>query len=78
MPLTPWYLDPESGGEYTYLNIDISRAASAKFFSFLVIGVMWVLMILLILLLYNILVIGRKIEIAMFTFASAMLFAFPA
>ena len=70
--------DPEGNESYTYLNIDIERASSVLFFSVFVIAVMWVLIIMLLALLYTILVKGRKIEIAMFTFASAMIFAFPA
>lgn len=62
----------------TELNIIIERAGSAKFFSVLVMIIMWVLILMLFLLIFDIVVRGRKIEIAMFTFASAMLFAFPA
>jgi len=71
-------LDEENGGNITSLNIEINRAGSTKFFAMFVIIVMWVLTLMLCLLLFNILVLGRKIEIAMFTFASAMIFAFPA
>ncbi len=63
---------------FTELNIIIERAGSAKFFSVLVMIIMWVLILMLLLLIFDIVVRGRKIEIAMFTFASAMLFAFPA
>ena len=71
-------LDEESSESYTILNIDIARAGSVTFFSFFVIVVMWILIIMLMALIYTILVNGRKIEIAMFTFSSAMIFAFPA
>ncbi len=71
-------LNKESSEFYTILNIDIARADSVTFFSFFVIVVMWILIIMLMALIYTILVNGRKIEIAMFTFSSAMIFAFPA
>lgn len=71
-------LDKSTPDNMTELNIDIERAGSAKFFSVLVMIIMWVLILMLFLLMFDILVRGRKIEIAMFTFASAMLFAFPA
>jgi len=71
-------LDPESGGPTTDLNIEIERAGSVMFFSFFVMGVMWMLIIMLCFMLYGILVNGRKVEIAMFAFAAALLFAFPA
>ena len=71
-------LDKESSESYTILNIDIARAGSVVFFSFFVIVVMWILILMLMALLFTILVYGRKIEIAMFTFSSAMIFAFPA
>lgn len=71
-------LNNENENNFTELSIDISRADSIKFFSVLVMIIMWVLILMLFLLIFDILVRGRKIEIAMFTFCSAMLFAFPA
>ena len=71
-------LEKNSPDNTTELYIYIERAASAKFFSTLVMIIMWILILMLFLLVFDILVRGRKIEIAMFTFASAMLFAFPA
>jgi len=71
-------LQKDNPDNTTELYIDISRAGSIKFFSVLVMIIMWVLIIMLFLLIFDIVVRGRKIEIAMFTFASAMLFAFPA
>jgi len=71
-------LEKSSPDNTTELYIDIARAGSTKFFSVLVMIIMWVLISMLFLLIFDILVRGRKIEIAMFTFASAMLFAFPA
>lgn len=71
-------LEKNNPDNTTELYIYIERAASAKFFSTLVIIIMWILILMLFLLIFDILVRGRKIEIAMFTFASAMLFAFPA
>lgn len=71
-------LQNDNPDNMTELYIDISRADSIKFFSVLVMIIMWVLITMLFLLIFDILVRGRKIEIAMFTFASAMLFAFPA
>jgi hypothetical protein len=70
--------DTESNDYYTILNIQIERAYSVKFFSFFVICTMWLLIILLMSLLFNIIIRKRKIEINMFTFTSAMIFAFPA
>ncbi len=71
-------LEKENPDNTTELYIDVERAGSIKFFAVLVMIIMWVLIIMLFLLIFDILVRGRKIEIAMFTFASAMLFAFPA
>lgn len=71
-------LEKENPDNTTELYIDVERAGSIKFFAVLVMIIMWVLITMLFLLIFDILVRGRKIEIAMFTFASAMLFAFPA
>lgn len=71
-------LEKENPDNTTELYIDVERAGSIKFFAILVMIIMWVLIVMLFLLIFDILVRGRKIEIAMFTFASAMLFAFPA
>ena len=70
--------DPDSKDFNTILNFQIERAESVRFFSFFVIVTMWLLIILLMALLFNIIVRKRKIEINMFTFSSAMIFAFPA
>jgi hypothetical protein len=71
-------LDPGNNGAFSVLNIHIGRASSVIFFAGFVMIVMWVLIIMLILLIYSVVIHRRKIEITMFTFASAMLFAFPA
>ena len=70
--------NPESFESFTNLNINIERSNSVMFFSIFVITVMWLLIFVLISLVFTVLVKGRKIEINMFTFTSAMIFAFPA
>lgn len=70
--------DKTASGNYTILDIGIERSDSVRLFSFFVIGTMWILIIVLFAILYNVIIRHRKIEINMFTFSSSMLFAFPA
>ncbi|MCE1165588.1 MAG: DUF4436 domain-containing protein [Bacteroidetes bacterium] len=71
-------LDPENNGSYTVLNLNVARAGSVKFFAVAVMAIMWILIFMLMLVIFNISVRGKKIEATMFTFISSMLFAFPA
>jgi hypothetical protein len=70
--------NPESSESYTILNIKIGRASSIKFFSVFVMVAMWALSLMVILLVLSVLLRARKVELAMFAFCSAMLFALPA
>jgi hypothetical protein len=64
--------------EYSVLDIEISRSASVIFFSVFVMLAMWSLTILTILLVLSVLTRKRKVEISMFAFTSALMFALPA
>jgi len=70
-------------GKYTdesYINIEthVERAGTVKFFSMFVGGLMWVLSIGVLFLMLSVLLRGRKVELAMFSFMATLLFAFYA
>jgi len=71
-------LAPEGNDLLTVLNFEICRSDSVKFFSMFVVFLMWMLIILLLTLIYNVVVKGRKLEIGFLTFSASLLFAFPA
>jgi hypothetical protein len=56
--------------------MNIARAATTKFFSFFVMIMMWGLTIAVLLLTLSVVLRGRKVELAMFSFTAALLFAF--
>jgi len=66
----------ESTNDYVGIEMAISRAATTKFFSFFVMIMMWGLTIAVLLLTMSVVVRGRKVELAMFSFTAALLFAF--
>lgn len=66
----------ESTNDYVGIEMSISRAATTKFFSFFVMIMMWGLTIAVLLLTLSVVVRGRKVELAMFSFTAALLFAF--
>ena len=66
----------ESTNDYVGIEMSVSRAATTKFFSFFVMIMMWGLTIAVLLLTLSVVVRGRKVELAMFSFTAALLFAF--
>ena len=64
----------------TYINIEMSiaRSSMVKFFSIFVMCLMWGVSIAVLLLVLSVVVRGRKVEIAMFSFIATLLFAFVA
>lgn len=68
----------ESTDDYVGIDMTISRAATTKFFSLFVMTMMWGLTIGVMLLTLSVVLRGRKVELAMFSFTAALLFAFAA
>jgi hypothetical protein len=68
----------ESTEDYVGIDMTIARASTTKFFSFFVMIMMWGLTIGVILLTLSVVLRGRKVELAMFSFTAALLFAFAA
>jgi hypothetical protein len=68
----------ESTDDYVGIDMTISRAATTKFFSLFVMAMMWGLTIGVMLLTLSVVLRGRKVELAMFSFTAALLFAFAA
>jgi hypothetical protein len=68
----------ESTEDYVGIDMTISRASTTKFFSLFVIVMMWGLTIAVLLLTLSCILRGRKVELAMFSFTAALLFAFAA
>lgn len=66
----------ESTNDYVGIDMTISRAPTTKFFSFFVMIMMWGLTIAVLLLTLSVVTRGRKVELAMFSFTAALLFAF--
>lgn len=66
----------ESTEDYVAIDMTISRASTTKFFSFFVMIMMWGLTIAVLLLTLSVVLRGRKVELAMFSFSAALLFAF--
>ncbi len=66
----------ESDEDLVGIDMTISRAATTKFFSFFVMIMMWGLTIAVLLLTLSCVLHGRKVELAMFSFTAALLFAF--
>ena len=68
----------ESAVDYPVIDITIQRAGTARFFSIFIMVAMWLLTIAVVFLVIHVLTGRRKIEIGMFSFLGALLFAFPA
>lgn len=66
----------ESQNDLVGIDMTISRAATTKFFSLFVMMMMWGLTISVLLLTLSVVLRGRKVELAMFSFTAALLFAF--
>jgi hypothetical protein len=68
--------NPEPGS--ASVDIQIKRAPTSKFFSFFIMGAQWLLTLAALFLTLRVAFGGRKIEVGMFSFLGALLFAFPA
>jgi hypothetical protein len=68
----------ENTPDHAVIEISIQRATTAVFFSVFIMIAMWALVIGVILLVFRVFAGHRKIEISMFSFLGALLFAFPA
>ena len=64
--------------DHVVIDLSLARASTAIFFSIFIMIAMWSLTIGVILLVFRVLAGQRKIEICMFSFLGALLFAFPA
>ena len=68
----------ENAPDHTVIDISLQRATTAVFFSVFIMIAMWALAIGVIFLVFRVFAGHRKIEISMFSFLGALLFAFPA
>jgi hypothetical protein len=66
----------ESQNDLVGIDMTVSRASTTKFFSLFVMVMMWGLTISVLLLTLSVVLRGRKVELAMFSFTAALLFAF--
>jgi hypothetical protein len=66
----------ESTDDYVGIDMTIARASTTKFFSLFVMAMMWGLTIGVMFLTLSVVLRGRKVELAMFSFTAALLFAF--
>ncbi|PYJ09992.1 MAG: hypothetical protein DMF06_07990 [Verrucomicrobia bacterium] len=68
----------EHTDDHVVVDLSVSRAPTAIFFSVFIMVAMWSLTLGVIFLVFRVLAGHRKIEISMFSFLGALLFAFPA
>lgn len=68
----------DSDEDLVGIDMTITRASTTKFFSLFVMVMMWGLTISVLLLTLSCVLRGRKVELAMFSFTAALLFAFAA
>jgi hypothetical protein len=68
----------EHTDNHVVVDLNISRAPTAVFFSVFIMAAMWALALGVVFLVFRVLAGHRKIEISMFSFLGALLFAFPA
>jgi hypothetical protein len=68
----------ENAPDRAVIDINIERASTARFFSIFIMIAMWALALGVVFLVFRVLSGHRKIEISMFSFLGALLFAFPA
>ena len=68
----------ENTPDHTVIDINIQRATTAVFFSVFIMIAMWALAFGVLFLVFRVFAGHRKIEISMFSFLGALLFAFPA
>ena len=68
----------ENTPEHPVIDIMVERASTAIFFSTFIMIAMWALVIAVLFMVFRVFAGQRKIEISMFSFLGALLFAFPA
>ena len=68
----------ENADDHVVVDISLCRAPTAIFFSVFIMAAMWSLTLGVVFLVFRVLAGHRKIEISMFSFLGALLFAFPA
>ncbi len=68
----------DSTADYVDIKMTVTRAVTAKFFSIFIMVSMWALTLGILFLTLYVALGKRKIELAMFSFMGALLFAFPA
>ena len=68
----------ENTDDHAVIDISLCRAPTAIFFSVFIMAAMWSLTLGVVFLVFRVLAGHRKIEIGMFSFLGALLFAFPA
>lgn len=68
----------ENAPDHAVIDISVQRATTAVFFSVFIMIAMWALVLGVLFLVYRVFAGHRKIEIGMFSFLGALLFAFPA
>lgn len=68
----------ENADDHVVIDISLCRAPTAIFFSVFIMAAMWSLTLGVVFLVFRVLAGHRKIEISMFSFLGALLFAFPA
>jgi hypothetical protein len=66
----------QSTNDYVGIDMTVARASTTKFFSLFVMVMMWGLTIAVLLLTLSVVLRGRKVEVSMFSFTAALLFAF--
>ncbi|HEX8140845.1 MAG TPA: DUF4436 family protein [Pyrinomonadaceae bacterium] len=70
--------NPDSDDDYVGIDMKIGRSATVIFFSLFITFLMWGATIVVVLLVLSVILRGRKIEVGMFSFLSALLFALVA
>ena len=68
----------EHADDHVVIDLSLSRAPTTIFFSVFIMVAMWSLTLGVVFLVFRVLAGQRKIEISMFSFLGALLFAFPA
>lgn len=68
----------ENKDDHVVIDLTLARASTAIFFSVFIMAAMWALTLGVVCLVFRVLAGHRKIEIGMFSFLGALLFAFPA
>jgi len=67
--------NPESDDAYVAIDMQIGRSSTVKFFSLFIMALMWGASLAVLFLTLSVVLRGRKIEVGMFSFLSALLFA---